>query len=172
MPGAVTSMPRGRVVLVATVGAAMSFWICFAIVASARRSSPRPTAAAQPVLHVPAVSLALHALPDLRVRAVLLRHAPRSKHHAPRHARHVKHVRHHHRRRAAAAAARSAPVQAPAPARSAPVEPAHGPAPTDITSAPAPRPVARARPRPTAAPKRPSRPGFDQSRPTGFDNAG
>jgi hypothetical protein len=169
MPGTVTSMPRGRAVLGATVAAAMSFWICFVIVASARRSSPRPTAAAQPVRQAPAVSLALHALPDLRVRAVLLRHAPRSKRHAPRHARRVRHTRHHHRRRAAA---RSAPAQAPAPATSAPAEPAHDPAPTHTTSAPAPRPVARARPRPTAAPKRPSRRGFDQSRPTGFDNTG
>jgi hypothetical protein len=160
-------MPRGRTVLGATVAAAMSFWVCFAIVASARRSSPSLTPAARPVRQAPAVSVALHELPDLRVRAVLLRRAPRSVRHAPRHARRVTH---RHGRRAVAAATVAA-RSAPTPATSAPAESANGPAATRVTSAPAPRPVAPA-PRPKAAPKQTARSGFDQSRPTGFDNAG
>jgi hypothetical protein len=144
----------------AIAAAALSFGICFAIVASPTRSAPR-AAAARPMREVARTSLTLHAVPALRVRAAVLQQAP-----AP-----------------ASPASAPAPAPAPAPAKqqpapamTAPVESATTPVTTTAAPTPAARPAPRPRPKLVAAPKRAPAVRFDeagpQSQPEDFDSSG
>ncbi len=146
----------------AIAAAALSFGICFAIVASPTRSAPPRAAPVRPMGEVARTSLTLHAAPALRVRAAVLQQAPAPESPAPA--------------PAPAAAAPAPAEQQPAPAMSAPVEPATTPVTTTAAPTPAPRPAPRPRPKLVAAPKRAPAVKFDeagpQSQPEDFDSSG
>ena len=141
------------------VGALVGVWVGYALVAGATGSGPRPAASAPSTPVAAPTSLTLNALPELRVRRALLKRALANATVAP-----------------APTVAAPAPVvamsapapQPPAETTSTPAEPA--PAPSQ--PAPSPPPAAGPQPTVTAQPKRPSGPDFDESAPSGFDNAG
>jgi hypothetical protein len=142
----------------AVVAAALSFVICYAVFASGTRTAPRRAASAHPMREVARMSLTLHAVPALRVRAAILQQAPASA-----------------RPNLTPAAAPARPQQPPAPAVSAPVAPSTAPVSTIAPPVP-PSPAPKARPKLVASPKRAPPVSFDQagpqSQPAGFDNSG
>jgi hypothetical protein len=165
MPGALTSRRLTPALLATIVTAVLSFWICFAVVASVTRTSAGPTAAAHQArreLAGPvATTLALSPVPALRVRSALIQRTPA----APRVGRRK------HRMRATATDIAASPEATPATnvpvAVTAPVETTRAEQP-----APSPRPVPTPRPAPKPAPKQATAPDFDESQPSGFDTSG
>jgi hypothetical protein len=144
----------------AIAAAAVTLWVGYAVVAAATRTAPRPAAPA-PVRHAVAPPrLGLSAVPALRMRLALLERAAATAPVVPARPRPTAPTTESasHERAAAASATTSAPAT---------------PAPTGaVQPPPAARPAPKPRPRLTAQPKRPSSPDFDESAPSGFDNAG
>jgi ribonuclease E len=152
--------------------AAVTLWVGYAVVATATRTAPRPAVPAPTRHAVVPPRLALSAVPALRVRAALLGRAAAT---APAvHVRHKRATRTKATRRKATRRKASAPASpAPQGAMSAPAAPPATPEPASAVQAPpAARPAPKPQPRVTATPKRRSPPDFDESAPSGFDNAG
>lgn len=149
------------------VTALVSCWICFAVVASATRSSARPAVSARQAGRKAAwaagPTVTLSPVSALRMRSTLIDRTPASR----------RLVLRRHRTPAPAAAIDMAASPNTAPAMSTPAAPPATPAPvSDAPPAQSPRSAPTPRPTVTAAPKHAATPDFDQSQPSGFDTSG
>jgi hypothetical protein len=160
----VTSLRLTPALVASIVAALVSWWICYAVVASVTRSSPRPAASVrQPgrtAASAAGTTVTLSPVSALHVRSTLLDRTPASQR---------------------APAIRLAAPSTPAPAMSTPASPPATPTPvpadptppaTPPQSAPAPQSARAPRPTITAAPKQAPAPDFDESQPSGFDTSG
>jgi hypothetical protein len=160
----VSSLRLTPALVASIVAALVSWWICFAVVASLTRSSARPAASVrQPdrtVGGAAGTTLTLSPVSALHVRSTLLDPTPASPPVVPS----------SHRTPTPATAIDMAASPNPAPAMSAPSVPPEPPP----LSAPTPPPQSAPAPRPTItpAPKHAPAPDFDQSQPSGFDTSG
>jgi hypothetical protein len=166
VPDAVSAPLTTRRLGVSIAAAVLSLWLGFAVAAGVDNPAPSPPASAQqaaptriglrtapalrvrPALLVPAAATATATAPRAAMRAATPRPAPRPVSIAPR---------------TPTSAPASPAVKPPAATR----QPASAVQPARFSS-PAPKP----RPSPVAAPKKPSKPDFDESAPGGFDTSG
>jgi hypothetical protein len=151
----VSSLRLTPALVASIVAALLSWWVCYAIVASLTRSPARPAASVrQPgrtAARAAGTPLTLSPVSALHVRSTLLDRAPAS----PR-----------------PPAIDVAAPSPPAPAMSTPAAPAATPAPVPADPAPPPQAAPKPRPTITAAPKKDAAPDFDESQPSGFDTSG
>ena len=133
--------------LAAIAAAAVSFGVCFAVVADATRTVAPDRIAARPAHEAATASLALEPAPNLRVRAGVLPAA------APP------------RRAVTAASSQATPATNTPPADETQTTT------TPTTPTPTPKPAAKPKPKPKAKPK-PSGPDFDESGPQGPPSGG
>jgi hypothetical protein len=166
VPVAVSSLRLTPGLVASIVAALVSWWICFAVVASLTRSPARPAASVRQPGRTAAgaagTTVTLSPVSALHVRSTLLDRTPAR----------PPVVATSQRKPTEAAPIDMAARSNPAPATSTPAAPPATPAPLPADPAPPPQSAPKPRPTITAAPKRDAAPDFDESQPSGFDTTG